>query len=84
MYDGIGDTVVTEIDHNHPGNSTPSGYYGNSADVINPDSPIGDAYNAINYPTNSQGQPITRQVYTPADGNATSYDKNQFYPPKKF
>jgi RHS repeat-associated protein len=84
LYDGIGNTVVTEIDHNHPGNSNPSGYYANTGEVINSENPVGDAVNATNYPTNSQGQPITRQVYTPANGNATSYDKNQFYTPKKF
>jgi len=84
LYDGIGDTVVTEIIHNHPGNSTPSGYYGNTGEVINPSSPIGDAVNAINYPTNSQGQPIIRKVYTPKNGNVTRYDNNQFYPSEKF
>jgi len=81
LYD-LGDTAVTDITHNHPKNSPPSGYYVNTGENINPDSPIGDARNATNYPTNSAGQPIIRKVYTPQSGKTYRYDKNKVYKPE--
>lgn len=80
LYDGYG-YVVTDITHNHPRNTPPSGYYINTGENINPANPIGDARNATSYPTNSNGQPIIRKVYTPKDKKTYTYDNERFYPP---
>ena len=81
LYDGIGSNVVTDITHNHPGNSPPSGYNTQTGQNLNPNAPIGDARNATSYSTNANGQPIIRNVYTPQNGKSYRYDNNQFYPP---
>ena len=79
IYDGYG-YEVTDITHNHPGNTPPSGYYVNTGENINPADPIGDARNATSRPTNSNGNPITRKVYTPKDKKTYTYDNERFYP----
>ena len=84
-----GSTTVNQIDHNHPGNSQPSGFdynYGSwkNGGTVNSDPPVGDAQVAKQYPTNNQGQPVIHRVYTPNDGKATRYDENKFYPKEDY
>ncbi len=76
LYD-LGDTAVTDITHNHPKNSPPSGYNPATGKNLNPDAPIGDARNATNYKTNSKGQPIQRKVTT-KNGKTYTYDNEKF------
>lgn len=82
--DKSGQGTVTSVDHNHPKNTNPSGYYVNTKEVIKPKFPIGDAKPAIEYPTNNKGEPIIRKVYTPENGKAYRYDKDKYYPAEDY
>ena len=73
---------VTEINHNHPHNTMPSGYDRTTGLVKTPIS--GDAKGATIYPTNSKGQPIKRGVYRPIFKTINRYDKNKVYPAKSY
>ncbi len=77
LFDKDGN-AVTEVNHSHPNSTPPSGYDSAWGTVNTPLS--GDAINATNYPTNSEGQPIKRGVYRPAFKKLTRYDDEKVYP----
>ncbi|MEX0597070.1 MAG: JAB-like toxin 1 domain-containing protein, partial [Candidatus Paceibacterota bacterium] len=80
-----GGATVTTIDHSHPnGYPTPSGYDRKSGMNNSTRNPEGDAKGATNYPTNSAGQPIKRNVYDPTSKKAYNYDATRFYPPQNY
>ena len=81
MYDKGGNTV-SEINHNHPDSSPPSGYLVDTGEVLN--YPLGDNRNATQNPTNNRGEPIKRGVYRPAIQKINQYDANKFYPAKDY
>jgi len=81
LFDKNGN-VVTEINHSHPQSTPPSGFDPAWGTLNTPLS--GDAKRAINYPTNSKGQPIKRGVYRPAFKSLTRYDDKRIYPAQKY
>lgn len=76
--------AITEITHNHPLNSTPSGYDPEAKKVFNRATPIGDAVNATDWPTNTSNEPIVRKVYNSQTGKVYRYDDKQFYPAEDY
>jgi uncharacterized protein RhaS with RHS repeats len=76
---GVG--TVTTIDHSHTdGYPTPSGYDRKTGKNNDKSRPEGDAAGATNYPNNSKGEPINRNVYNPSSKKAYKYDSTRFYP----
>lgn len=64
--------VITEVGHNHPRGTQPSGY--NQRGTPLPGDPIGDRTNAVSYPNNSNGDPIKRFVYAPSNNAVFEYN----------
>ena len=76
LYDKDGNSV-SEIIHNHPNSTMPSGYDVMTGEVRTPLS--GDAKITNMYPLNSKGIPIKRAVYRPIFNKINRYDKDKVY-----